>query len=78
MMLILSAGNDRRCTDTARFVDTGFEKTIYENALGVAPRVAGLVVEGRATVSVGYQVVGMNAMDLLVEDRRIIELKAAA
>ena len=51
------------------------EKTIYESALVLA--VAGLAVERQGTVSAGYRVIGMNAMDLLVEGRLLIELEAA-
>ena len=57
----------------------GFVEKVYENALAMELRNAGLKVEQQHSVSVLYQgtVVGEFAADLLVEDRVIVELKAA-
>jgi GxxExxY protein len=88
MMPITAGGNDRRCRDAARWnvgratavrrcIGAGIEKTFYENPLVLVLRMAGLAVEWQATVPVGYQVIGMNAIDLLVADCLFFELKAA-
>ena len=56
----------------------GFVEKVYENALAHELRKAGLVVAQQRGVTVVYDevVVGTYAVDLLVEDRVIVELKA--
>jgi len=56
----------------------GFLESVYENALGVALREAGLSVESQAAVPVwfhGHQIGDFRA-DLMVEKLLILELKA--
>lgn len=57
----------------------GFVEKVYENALVLELRKSGLKVEQQRNVNVLYDgvVVGEFAADLLVEDRVIVELKAA-
>lgn len=56
----------------------GFLEKVYENALGLELRKAGLAVVSQAPIQVYYagQVVGEYAAVLLVEDAVIVELKA--
>ena len=56
----------------------GFVEKVYENALAHELRKAGLAVAQQRGVTVLYDgvVVGDYAVDLLVEDRVIVELKA--
>ncbi len=56
----------------------GFLEKVYENAMVHELRKAGLVVAQQQGVTVVYDgiVVGEYAVDLLVEDRIIVELKA--
>jgi GxxExxY protein len=58
----------------------GFLEKVYENALVIALCDLGLKVEPQAQVIVHFQgqVVGEYDADLLVEDRVIVELKAAS
>lgn len=58
----------------------GFLESVYENALAIALREAGLAVQHQASLSVRYRshVVGDFKTDLLVEGRIIVELKAVA
>jgi GxxExxY protein len=57
----------------------GFVEKVYENALVLELKKSGLKVEQQRNVNVLYDgvVVGEFAADLLVEDRVIVELKAA-
>ena len=57
----------------------GFVEKVYENALVLELKKSGLKVEQQRNVDVLYDgvVVGEFAADLLVEDRVIVELKAA-
>ena len=57
----------------------GFLEKVYENALAIELEQSGLRVEQQLPVRVLYKghVVGDFAADLLVEDRVIVELKAA-
>jgi GxxExxY protein len=57
----------------------GFLEKVYENALAIELRKAGLKVEQQKSISVMYsgQVVGHYIADLLVEGVVIVELKAA-
>jgi GxxExxY protein len=57
----------------------GFPEKVYENALAVELRRAGLVVAQQRELKVHYEgvLVGSFAVDLLVEDRVIVELKVA-
>ena len=52
------------------------ERAICEDALVLPLRTAALMGEPYGTISVGCQVVGMNAMGLLVADQVFIEPKA--
>ncbi len=58
----------------------GFLESVYENALAIALREAGLAVQHQASLSVRYRshIVGDFKTDLLVEGRIIVELKAVA
>ena len=57
----------------------GFLEKVYENALAIELEQSGLRVQQQLPIRVLYkgQVVGDFAADLLVEDRVIVELKAA-
>ncbi len=56
----------------------GFLEKVYENALAIALRRAGLKVRQQAPITIRYEgeVVGEYCADLLVEDSVIAELKA--
>lgn len=58
----------------------GFVEKVYENALRIELQRTGLSVLQQAPIQVMYEgeVVGEFAADLLVEERIIVELKAAA
>jgi GxxExxY protein len=57
----------------------GFLEKVYENALAYELRQAGLAVQQQCALKVGYQgiIVGEYAVDMLVEDSVLVELKAA-
>ncbi len=57
---------------------TGFLEKVYENALALELRRAGLTVEQQAPIRVHYQgeLIGDFAADLLVENCILVELKA--
>lgn len=57
----------------------GFLEKVYENAMAVELRKLGLRVKAQRSIQVRYgsEVVGEYFADLLVEDRIVIELKAA-
>jgi len=57
----------------------GFLEKVYENALAIALRQMGLKVEQQAKIFVYFagEIVGEYFADLLVENRVIVELKAA-
>ena len=57
----------------------GFLESVYENALMVALKDAGIGAESQKPIEVSFrdQVVGTFFADLLVEDKVIVELKAA-
>lgn len=57
----------------------GFLEKVYENAMAIELRRAGLKVEQQATIDVYYEgeIVGEYFADLLVNDAVIVELKAA-
>jgi GxxExxY protein len=56
---------------------SGFLEKVYENALAVELRMAGLAVEQQRGITVTYKgtLVGEYFVDLLVEDAVLIELK---
>ena len=58
----------------------GFLESVYQNAMLAELRASGLSVESERPVSVYYkgQLVGEHRLDLLVENRVVIELKAQA
>lgn len=58
----------------------GFLESIYENALVLELRAAGLLVEQQKHVAVHYRnrVVGEHRLDLLVENIVVVELKAVS
>lgn len=58
---------------------TGFPEKVCENALAIEFRRAGLTVEQQRELRVNHDgvLVGSFAVDLLVEDRVIVELKVA-
>lgn len=57
----------------------GFLEKVYENAMAIALRKAGLKVEQQAKIDVYFEgeIVGEYFADLLVENAVIVELKAA-
>ena len=57
---------------------TGFLEKVYENALAIELRLAGLATEQQHGIAVTYKgnLVGEYFVDLLVEDVVLIELKA--
>ena len=57
---------------------SGFVEKVYENALALELRIAGLAAEQQHGIAVLYKgvTVGMYAADLLVEGSVIVELKA--
>jgi GxxExxY protein len=57
----------------------GFLEAVYANALEISLRERGFVVEREAATAVGFhgQAVGAYRIDLLVNDRLIVEVKAA-
>ncbi len=57
----------------------GFLEKVYENAMAIELRKLGLSVVQQAPITVFYdgQIVGEYSADLLVEDKVIVELKAA-
>ena len=63
----------------ANVLGCGFLEKVYENALAIEIRKAGLGVEQQAAVRVWYEgvVVGEYSTDLLVEKSVLVELKAA-
>ena len=63
----------------ANVLGCGFLEKVYENALAMELRKAGLNVEQQAAVEVEYEgaVVGQYFADLLVEECVLVELKAA-
>lgn len=58
----------------------GFVEKVYENALAVAARKAGLMVEQQYPIKVTFEgvVVGEFSADLFVEKRVLVELKAVS
>ncbi len=58
----------------------GFLEKVYENALLIALRSMGLTVQNQVPIAVHFQgaVVGDYFADLLVEDRVLVEIKAAS
>jgi len=61
----------------ANTLGSGFLEKVYENALALELRAAGLAVEQQRGITVTYKgaVVGEYFVDLLVEDAVLIELK---
>ena len=61
-----------------RFFGYGFNEKIYENAIALELRQAGLKVEQQMAIDVFYgeELVGSYIADLIVEDKVIVELKA--
>lgn len=59
---------------------TGFAESVYENAMLVELGLRGLKAESQSHIPVRYKghMVGDFRADLLVEDRLLVELKAAA
>jgi len=62
----------------ANTLGSGFLEKVYENALALELRAAGLLVEQQKAIEVRYRntVVGEYIADLLVENRVLVELKA--
>lgn len=58
----------------------GFLKSVYENALCVELRRAGIAFEQQKSIDIFYQgeVVGQHRLDLLVERAMLVELKAVS
>ncbi|HEX4139250.1 MAG TPA: GxxExxY protein [Candidatus Methylacidiphilales bacterium] len=63
-----------------RTLGCGFVETVYRNALAIELRKAGLKFETHPTISVIYEgtEVGIFQADLIIEDKLIVELKAAS
>jgi GxxExxY protein len=66
-----------RAFTVANALGSGFLEKVYENALAVELRMAGLAVEQQRGITVTYKgtLVGEYFVDLLVEDAVLIELK---
>ncbi len=64
--------------DVSNTLGSGFVEKVYENALYIRASKAGLKVTQQAPLTVYYEgaVVGEFVVDLLVEDRVLVELKA--
>jgi len=64
--------------EVANTLGSGFLEKVYENALAVELRRAGMRVEQQKLVEVHYkgQLVGEGVLDLLIEDLVIVEVKA--
>jgi GxxExxY protein len=67
------------CYEVHNELGSGFLESVYQNALLLALRQAGLKVEGQVPLQVLFrgQVVGEFVADLLVEGKVLVELKAA-
>ena len=63
-----------------RTLGCGFVETVYRNAMAIELRKAGLTFESHPTISVIYEgtEVGVFQADLIIEDKLIVELKAAS
>jgi GxxExxY protein len=61
-----------------RHLGPGFLEVVYEEALAIELRLRGIPFERQKLIVVGYKeaAVGEGKLDLLVDDRRIVELKA--
>ena len=86
-MPITAHANDRHRSDTTRWniggasavphwTDTGCERAVCEDAIVLTLHTATFRGEQYGTISVGCQMVGMNAMGLLGANRVFIEPKA--
>ena len=66
--------------EVANELGPGFLESVYENAMIVALEDAGISVESQKPIDVSFRgrVIGNFFADLLVEDKVIVELKAAA
>ena len=64
----------------ANTLGPGFLETVYENALAIELRGAGLVVSTQVLIRVFYkrQMVGDYQADMLIENRVLLELKAVS
>jgi GxxExxY protein len=67
-----------RALVVSKALRTGFLEKIYENALAYELRKAGLKISQQQNISVYYEgeIVGSYAVDLLAENRMMVELKA--
>lgn len=63
--------------EVANGLGSGFLEKVYENALAIELRSAGLTIEQQRGITVAYkgEVVGEYFADLLVEDTVMVELK---
>ena len=64
--------------EVANTLGCGFLEKVYENALGIELRQAGVKVEQQYPLKVAYKgaIVGDYQADLLIEGRLLVELKA--
>ena len=67
------------CFEVSRELGAGFIESVYENALLIALRQKGIAAEAQVPLKVTFrdEIVGDFYADILVEDKIIIELKAA-
>lgn len=68
------------CFEVSREMGVGFVEAVYENALLVALRQKGLKVEQQIPLKVRFRnvVVGEFRVDVLVEEKVLLELKAVS
>ena len=67
------------CFEVSKELGAGFVESVYENALLIALRQKGIAAEAQVPLKVTFrgEIVGDFYADILVEDKIIIELKAA-
>ena len=67
------------CFEVSRELGAGFIESVYENALLIALRQNGVAADAQVPLKVTFrdEIVGDFYADILVEDKIIIELKAA-
>jgi GxxExxY protein len=83
MSLIHAALSERIigcCLRVHRALGPGFLEKIYEEALGIELEKAGLRFERQKVISVTYdgRAIGEHRLDLMVEEKVVLELKACA
>ncbi len=67
------------CFEVSNELGAGFVESVYQNALLITLRQKGLQAEGQVPLSVTFrgQTIGQFVVDIVVEGRVLVELKAA-